>query len=459
MRAKKITSINIKQYKRKREMNIGVFIFAIVFIYLIITVIMYATQDRVSIYEVREGSILNDHSYNGLVIRDETVVNAEESGYINYCQGESSKVKSGANVYVVSSKKMSYDDKAKEGAVPLSQEQQDTLRIKTQNFNENFNTQKFSSVYSLKNEIANAFLFASNQTQTSRIEEMIADSGSDVNIYRAPQDGILVLDSDGYESLTADSFQKKDFDKSSYKKVSLEDNMKVEKDKPAYKLIASEDWSVLIELDEDTAKKLSDLSYVKTRIDKDSESIWADFSIVKKGAEYYGKLDYDNSMIRYADDRFLNVELILEDERGLKIPRSSVVEQEFYVVPQEYITSGGNSSSSGVMVRGKGGTAVFQTADIYKSTKDKKVYLSPLEIKAGTVLIKPESSETMELSETKALKGVYNINKGYAVFRQVTILAESDEYYIVQEGDPYGLYNYDHIAQEGNSVRADEVVF
>lgn len=459
MPSKRNTSINIKRYKRKREMNIGVFIFAIMFLYLIITVIMYAAQNRVSIYEVREGSILNDYSYNGLVIRDETVVDAEESGYINYCQGDSSKVKSGANVYVISSKKMAYDDKAKERAAPLNKEEQNTIRVKMQNFNENFNTQKFSSVYSLKNEIANAFLLAAHQTQTSRIEEMLADNGTNANIYTSPRDGIFVLDFDGYESLTADSFQKKDFDKSNYKKVSLEDSMNIEKGKPVYKLISNEDWSVLIELDEDIAKKLSDLTYVKTRIDKDSESIWANFSIVKKEGEYYGKLDYDNSMIRYANDRFLNVELILEDERGLKIPRSSVVEQDFYEVPQEYITFGGNSSSSGVMVRGKGGTAVFRTADIYKSTEDGQVYLSPLDLKAGTVLIKPESSEAMELSETKPLKGVYNINKGYAVFRQVTILAESDEYYIVKEGDSQGLFNYDHIVQEGDSVREDEVVF
>ena len=47
----------------------------------------------------------------------------------------------------------------------------------------------------------------------------------------------------------------------------------------------------------------------------------------------------------------LNIELILEDESGLKIPKSAVVEEQFYIVPEEYITTGGNSSSSGVMVQ------------------------------------------------------------------------------------------------------------
>ena len=111
------------------------------------------------------------------------------------------------------------------------------------------------------------------------------------------------------------------------------------------------------------------------------------------------------------------------------------------------------------MVQKRGGNAAFQPVDIYKSTEEGNVYLSTSSLKRGTVLVKPESSETMALSETQPLKGVFNINKGYAVFRQVTILAESDEYYIVQEGDSYGLYNYDHIVQEGDSVDEDEVVY
>ena len=77
----------------------------------------------------------------------------------------------------------------------------------------------------------------------------------------------------------------------------------------------------------------------------------------------------------------------------------------------------------------------------------------------GTVLIKPESAETYTMEDTKKLTGVYNINQGYAVFKEVTILCESDEYYIVREGDAYGLNNYDHIVQDGSSMEEDEIVF
>ena len=57
------------------------------------------------------------------------------------------------------------------------------------------------------------------------------------------------------------------------------------------------------------------------------------------------------------------------------------------------------------------------------------------------------------------IRDSYNINKGYAIFKKVSILCESDEYYIVQEGDSYGLSNYDHIVQNGAGVSSDDVVF
>ena len=87
------------------------------------------------------------------------------------------------------------------------------------------------------------------------------------------------------------------------------------------------------------------------------------------------------------------------------------------------------------------------------------IYLDPLDFPEDTVLIKPDSKETCPLKETAKLKGVYNINKGYAVFKQIQILCESDEYYIVATGSDYGLSNYDHIALNGEDVKENDVVF
>lgn len=462
---KENTSVIIKKYKTKRELNLGIFLFAIVFIYLLITVIMYFTGDKISVYEVREGSIVNDNSYTGLVLRQETAVNAEETGYISYYQNENSKVKNGTYIYALSPQKLDTDSQASgdaaESTGSLNPEIQAGIIYQMQNFNENYDPDDFSAVYTLKNEINASLQDAFSATRTEQLSTVITESGLEVASYAAPRDGIVAFTVDGYESLTKDTFTAENFDRTKYENTVLEDQMKISAGSPVYRLITSEDWSVIVQLDRETAEQLEadEVTSVKVRIDKDSETLWADFSIITRNGDFYGCLDFDNSMIRYAEERYLNIELILEDESGLKIPKSSVIEEKFYVIPEEYITTGGNSSSDGVMVQDENGDAVFQQVDIYDSSDEGEVYISRDDITEGTVLIKPESSETYTVGKTKTLQGVYNINKGYAVFKKVDILCENDEYYIVQEGDSYGLYNYDHIVQDGSSVNSEEVVF
>ena len=166
---KKQNSISINQYKTKRELNIGTVIFALVFIYLVVAVVAYATDKKINIYEVREGSILRDNSYTGLILREESVVTAENDGYINYYQSGQSKVKTGMNLCAISPKKLELGDTAqKEGT--LSQEDRDDVVREAQNFNENFVPQKFTSVYSLKREVEEILQNASDQTRTAQLD-------------------------------------------------------------------------------------------------------------------------------------------------------------------------------------------------------------------------------------------------------------------------------------------------
>ena len=54
---------------------------------------------------------------------------------------------------------------------------------------------------------------------------------------------------------------------------------------------------------------------------------------------------------------------------------------------------------------------------------------------------------------------LYNINNGYTVFVQVTILGETDEYYIVESGEKYGLSVYDHIVLDSSKVKENQIIF
>ena len=373
---------------------------------------------------------------------------------------EGSKVGAKTRVYTLSDKKLELTSNTNEESLELTSEEQNSILMKTQSFSENFREEQFSDVYTLKNNITNVLESKSNQSRQAQLDAMVAEGNNDLQIYTAVSDGIILYSTDGYENITTDQVTEDDISKANYESKNLTDNTKIKAGDPVYKLIRSNDWSVVILLNDETAKELADVNRVKVSFSKDNETTYAGFSIQTKKDISYGILTFDSSMIRYAEERYLDLELILEDESGLKIPKSSVVTKKFYTVPKDYLTSGGNSSGTGVLVDISKDQSQFQSVEVYYSDEESNlVYLDYDAFDSNTVLKKPDSSETYELTKTKKLKGVYNINKGYAIFRQVQILCESDEYYIVASGQDYGLTNYDHIALYGDSVRTDDVVF
>ncbi len=87
----------------KFQLNIGFIVFAIIFVYLTITVVVNLMKDTVSVCRVEEGQIVNSASFTGVCIRDEEVVNASGSGYINFYVGEGDKLASSGNIYLLTS--------------------------------------------------------------------------------------------------------------------------------------------------------------------------------------------------------------------------------------------------------------------------------------------------------------------------------------------------------------------
>lgn len=167
-------------------------------------------------------------------------------------------------------------------------------------------------------------------------------------------------------------------------------------------------------------------------------------------------------MVTFCTDRFIDIELILEDETGLKIPNSSIVEKEFFIVPKEYVTKGGNGNSDGVLreTYQEDGTATseFVETAIHGETET-EYYLDDISLRIGENILKPESSEKYVLSKRGSLTGVYNINKGYADFKQISILYQNEEYSIVRSNTQYGLSVYDYIVLDASAVEDDEFIY
>ena len=75
------------------------------------------------------------------------------------------------------------------------------------------------------------------------------------------------------------------------------------------------------------------------------------------------------------------------------------------------------------------------------------------------MVIQSDSSSTYTIGDdVGSLTGVYNINKGYAVFKQISILSQNDNYSIVDPKTDYGIALYDHIALDGSKVKENQLV-
>ena len=451
---------NIQTYRKKTHFNIGIAVFGIIFIYLVATILMYLTDRHVSVYEVREGSILKDTAYTGLVIRNEKIISSENSGYINYFIQEGDKVGAKTNVYSISSKKLDFKENSVKESRELTSDEQSALLLKAQSFSENFKDEQFRDVYTLKDNINAILESKSSQSRQAQLEDMLKQNPDGLIVYKAASDGIISYSFDGYENVELKNVTEDMITKDNYVVKDMKNNTHVDAGEPVYKLITDDTWTLVISLSDNAAQDMADYKRLKVRFLKDGETEKADFQIYNTPKTNLGFLTFDKSMIRYSKERYLDIELIFEDESGLKIPKSSVVDKQFYIVPKDYLTQGGNSKETGVLIDEGKDSATFKKVDVYYWDQESDmVYIDPLVFDYHTVILKPESSENLELKETKSLKGVYNINKGYAVFKQIEILCESDDYYIVKAGNDYSLANYDHIALDGKYIKENDVVF
>ena len=453
----------IVKFKQKNPISLGIVVLIIIFVYLLITIGMYITKPRISVYEVREGSILKDSAYSALAIREEKTIFAKNDGYVNYYLPENSKAKRGNNIYTLSEQELVFHNNESQENVELTEEQQYALFLEIQEFNRHYSEDRFFDTYTTKSGIENQLQDIVNQTRMDVIRQELKNGTlANTKIYRAKDDGIVAYYTDGLEDISINTVTPEHLNKHNYEKKTLKDNAYIAIGDPLYKLVTSEKWHLFFEITDETYEAIKEKTYVKIRFKKDNQTMWAELSLKEMEDKHYITLTLDNGMIRYLDERFIDIHLILEDETGLKIPKTAETTKDFYVVPKSYITKGGNSNSEGVLRRTTNAEGdiitEFLATDIYYEDEE-VVCLDPNDFSATDILIKPESQETFALGEKRELKGVYQVNKGYAVFKQIHILCESDEYYIVEAGNNYGLSNYDHIVLDSSETNENVIVF
>lgn len=460
------TKRNVVKMNHVNNYNVGFVIFFIIIIYVLFNIFSYFTQTHISEYEVQKGTIATNYVYKGLILRDENIVYANQSGNINYYIKNASKASVRDVICSVDTDGSIFkqiQNTAGSGS-GLSDDGLNDISVKLSEFMSTYDSTYFGQVYSLHQDLNSELLQNLNQSSYNSIIDQVDLAVSNNTFFPIKPEvpALISYQIDGYESLNIDNFTADDLI-ANYSKTNLDTNTSVKTGDPLFKTISSEDWNIVIGISNDMAERLNEDDVIKIRFCKDNYTTTASCSMMKKKGSYFLNLNLSSAMMRYVNDRFVDIELVLNEQNGLKIPNSSIVKKEFYTIPKEYFLQGGDSSDYGVMVeqidkKKKKTNVVFVQPTIYFEN-DKYYYVDSEFLTAGDYIQKPGSVEKYVVgTDVDSLEGVYNINKGYAVFKQINVISQNDEYSIVETKTAYGIALYDHIALDGSKVKENQLV-
>lgn len=454
--------ISIDSRRKLSNINIGVIIFAVMFVYIMICVILYFTKGHVNRYEVKKGSLSLSNVYTGLILRDEDIVSSNSSGYINYFAHEGEHAACGDLVYSLDQTGHMADILQDSSEVDiLSANDLKELRNDFIDFTHYYSDATFNQTYNFSYDTLGNVLKLTNYNMLNNLRS--SDYRGSVDFYYSPRSGAIVYNVDGYENKTPERITLDDVNKSSAEtKTQLTDNTLIGMNDPVYKIIHSEKWSIIIPVENARVPQLEDEGYIEVKFLKNQNISWAKVNPLQRGEEYtLVELQLNNSMITFAKDRYIDIEVILENENGLKIPNSSIVEKEFYLIPKEYaaVDEKGNIEYFMRESHDENGAVTIEQLQIpvYSETET-DYYVDTYSLSPGDNICKPDSQDKFPISKIGTLIGVYNINKGFADFKEITILYSNDEYSIVKSNTNYGLVEYDYIVLDADNINEDDFI-
>lgn len=463
----------LKYSKKNKTINIGVIVFFIVFIYLAVTIFLYLSKENVSIYQITEkDSLAHNNEHIGIILRNEKIVYTENAGYIRYYIRQGERVGAGDLIYSLDESGEVTSKLAENYSYTETLKKMDLSELKQQinSFVYSFNTNNFNNVYSLKTDLEYTILDLMNYNNQEYLRNLLATVEADgmFNFCYADESGIVSYHIDGYEQLTKDKIKPDNLNKAGYSRNVLNSTDFIENKAPAYKIIDNNNWELVFSLSDEDYIKYSNLSKLKIVLSDYDYEFTVPFEIIQNETGKYGCLSFDKYSAEFASARYLDFEILYEDNVGLKIPTSAVITKDFYIIPIEYrVASQGvfgfyletYDAQNNVKVE-------FVEPTIYNAT-DTYYYVDTSAFPEGSYILNidkteqsaDESAQRYRIGKKDSLSGVYNVNKGYTIFRKIEIIDSSTEYYIVKQGVTYGVSLYDHIILDGKTVKEGQVIY
>lgn len=455
-----------KKRKRRIRWNIGMIVFLVIFIYVMINIVSFFIKKKLTVYRVTKDEMTTTFSFTGIALRDEKLLKASQNGYITYYVEEGKRVRKSGTLYILDKDgkvQETFADQAEALRGKGETLDDEEIQKKVTEFQFIYSDGSFSDVYDLKYDLKNTILNLNEDSMKEVIDAVSKKLGEDAfHTETSPASGAAAFYSDSFDGKTADDITDADFDQENYRAVRYNSSDQVKKGNVVCRVTNSENWTVVVPLEKSQYDFLQDKDSVTVKFQSDQEKTTADLKVKKKGNSYFGYLSLDDYVVRYLDERYLDIDITLDSHEGLKIPNSAVVKKKFYQVPAEYISKGNDGKEEGFSVRttdDKGEVKVEQkNFTIYKKIK-KYCYLDPEEVGEDVVLQSMDSDDTYLVEKTKTLEGVYCTNQGYADFRLIEKTAQKDDYCIVEENTDHGISLYDFIVLDSSTIKENQIIY
>ncbi len=458
--------------RKIRTINVGVFIIGLVLVYIIVNIVISIRKDHVSLYEVQAINMAQDNTCEAVIIRNEENYYTDKAGYTNYYIRSGSRVAVGDAVYSIDESKNIYDYLTDYDLnYDYSESDIEMLRKCVSDYYSENTLDDYSGVYNLRTSLETEIAGISDSFLLENLDQIQSstDTTFTFDIKKAEKAGVVSFFSDSLEGLTADSVTAATFDRKNYSAENIFDSDIKQSGSFVYKIVDDSSWAMVFHLTPEQYDNLSEKSSITFTIKNDGLKLTKECSFYKQGDDCFCRIVMDNYMIRYIKDRFLEIRLELADEEGLKIPYSSLVDKEFFVVPINYYVSnpgedpdhpdyGFNFMNYDETTRSL--SYGFKPCEIYyKDEENGVVYVDTKDLDYGQYIYSMDDETRYQVSVIKKIKGVYNVNRGYAIFRRIEIISEDEDYCIVREGANLSIGKYDHILLNASLLKENNEVY
>ncbi|MBO4389677.1 MAG: hypothetical protein J5825_02305 [Lachnospiraceae bacterium] len=454
---------NIIRIKKVRRFN-PIFIFlALVLGYIALIVYSYFHRTHLTPILVEPITISNSDVITGLIIRDEKVITSEAGGNINFYVQDGEKVGADSVIYTVDetgnfSELLSAQlDK---GVDNFTTEQWYRLKDSLYDLATDYPKTGLSAVQLTKNRMNNQIISFYYDAAVKEISDSL-----DISHYqqiKMDHSSTVLFGTDGFENFKEEDLSPAMFDTSLYKKEVVNPGSVVKKGDPIYREVTDFDWYLYFPLNSKTRDFINrSSSYITLYLINEDIEVTVPVQIVKQtdGTEYM-KCTFNNKSYGTLSSRYLNFRIVSNVRSGLKIPKSAVTEQKFYLIPQSFATYGQDGKSLGFLLVSPSNEVdepVHRVETLY-ALVDGNYYVSMDVFSVGDYVVKEDSQEKYYIGPTDTLKGVFNVNKGYTMFRRIKVLDEINDYYMVAKGQSYSISPYDHVVYDADGVKEKQLV-